>query len=58
MVMQTLSAALQSVNPLLHAFFLWLLVFLIQSHYATSSFDTSRFSQGVNSFTYLIRDLI
>ena len=56
--MQTLSAALQSVNPLLHAFFVWLLVFLIQSHYATSSFDTSRFSQGVNSFTYLIRDLI
>ena len=57
-VMQTLSAALQIVNPLLHALCLLLLVFLIQSHFATSSFDTSWFSQGVNSFTYLIHDLI
>ena len=27
---QTLSVALQSVNPLLHTLFIWLLVFLIQ----------------------------
>ena len=38
---QTLSAALQSVNELLHALCLLLLVFLTQSHFATSSFDTS-----------------
>ena len=28
------------------------------SHFVTSSFDTSWFNQGVNSFTYLIHDLI
>ena len=31
---------------------------LIQSHFATSSFQTNWFSQGVNSFTYLTHDLI
>ena len=38
---QTLSAALQSVNPLLHTLFLWLTGLFDTSHFATSSFDTS-----------------
>ena len=38
---QTLSAALQSVNPLLRTVFLWLTGLFDTSHFATSSFDTS-----------------